>query len=243
MIGKAGPDLTQPLESKVLVIVAGPSGSGKTVFINQFRSGTLAPALRELLPSGSERWPQIGANDCMKRGVPLIAVLPRQWTAPGGIVHYDTAYIHRFGLESYADDPVSGLFRGARQLYSISIAPSAAQLKHQFDLRQSQQRGAKKKSHLMWRDYVRGPLERTLGRLKGVNPRSTGDLYSDPHWLERCYEMWDLYVCQAVSGKEGSRHVTLEPFLDTDGQPRFRIVSQFTPANNRQPIAPDQSGA
>ena len=70
------------LGQKTLPLVAGPSGAGKTVFINQYRSGTLAPELTRLLPANGERWPQIGANDCLKRGVGIDRVLPRDWPAP-----------------------------------------------------------------------------------------------------------------------------------------------------------------
>ena len=243
MIRKAGPRLTQALENKVLVIVAGPSGSGKTVFINQFRSGTLAPELRLLLPDHSERWPQIGANDCMKRGVPLAAVLPKSWTADGGIVHYDTAYIHRFGLAGYDDDPSSDIFRRARRLIVISIVLSAGQLKDQFEARQAQHRHAKRKSHLFWRDHVRAPLERLFFRLKGLNPQATGDLYRNPAWLEGCYTEWDRFVGKAIAGIPGSRHVVLEPYAGPNQEPRFRIVPGITPASSRQPNVRGQNGA
>lgn len=212
------------IESKVLLVVAGPSGSGKTVFINQFRAGTLAPELKALLPENAERWPQIGANDCMKRDVPLARVLPKVWTAPGGIVHYDTAYIHRFGLGSYHDDPGSELFRRAGRTVVVSIAPSAEQLQGQFEARQAQHRSSKKRSHLLWRDFVRAPVERLFHRLQGVDPHQTGELYEDPDWLSRCYREWDEFVRGIAGTKPGSHLITLEPYIDEKKGPSFRLV-------------------
>lgn len=217
--------LTDHLESKFLLIVAGPSGSGKTVFINQFRSGTLAPELRRLLPEGAERWPQIGANDCMKRSLPLAKVLPKPWTSPGGVVHYDTAFIHRFGLAGYHDDPSADLFRRAAGAVVVSISPSADQLKIQFAAREAQRRGSKKRSHLFWKDNIRRPIERLLYRLKGQNPSATGDLYDDPAWLSRCTEAWAHFATGIFGAKSGSRLITLEPYLDAEKGPSFRIVS------------------
>lgn len=175
-------DLTTP-DTAELILVAGPSGSGKTVFINQFRSGNLPHELRRWLPESSERWPQLGANDCMKRGVGLAGVLPRNWTAPGAVVHYDTAYIHRFGLTSYDEDPISELFHRARRLIVVSIEPKPEVLKAQFSNRHARHRSQKSSSHLFWRDNVRSPLERLRQRIVGNAMRDTEDLYKDPVWL------------------------------------------------------------
>ncbi len=213
------------LEDKTLLLVAGPSGAGKTVFINQFRAGSLPRDLAQLLPSNAERWPQIGANDCMKRGVGLERVLPREWTAPGGIAHYDTAYVHRFGLAGYEQDPVYELFRKAGRLVVVSINPPADTLKAQFEGRMARQRSAKKATHLLWKDYVRRPIERALGRIKGVDPLDTGNLYRDSDWVDRCYAEWTAFAKNLIRGKPGSRLITLGPSSDTAGNPAFRVIS------------------
>lgn len=215
--------------TKILLLIAGPSGAGKTVFINQFRAGTLAPELQQLLqqllPGNARTWPQVGANDCMKRGVGIGKVLPRDWQAPGAVVHYDTAYIHRFGVTAYEQDPIAGLFRSAGQIVAVSIAPPASALRAQFGNRLARQRGAKKASHLVWKDHVRRPIERALNRLRGLDPRDTGDLYRDAEWLARCYAEWNAYVGRLIAGKPGSRAVTLEPCVDAAGRPSFRVIS------------------
>ncbi|MGQ0671374.1 MAG: hypothetical protein ACT4N2_00635 [Hyphomicrobium sp.] len=212
-------------DDAVLVLVAGPSGAGKTIFINQFRAGTLAPELSDLLPAQAAHWPQVGANDCMKRGVGMNGVLPKNWSAPGAVVHYDTAYIHRFGVSRYEDDPVAELFRRAKRAIVVSIAPPADTLTAQYDDRMTRMRGAKKRSHLFWRDHVRAPIERTLVRLKGLEPRETRDLYRDPDWIARCYAEWDQFVRGLVGTKPGSRMLTLEPCAGAERGPSFRIVS------------------
>jgi len=212
------------LEKKTLLLVAGPSGAGKTVFINQYRSRTLAPELTRLLPANAERWPQIGANDCMKRGVGIDRVLPREWPAPGGIAHYDTAYVHRFGL-GYEHDPVSELFLNAGQVIVVSIRPPAETLKAQFEARTARQRAAKKTSHVLWKDHVRRPIERAIGRIKGIDPRDTGELYRDAGWLNRCYDEWTTFAGHLIRGKPGSRLIALEPCLDDRGNQSFRLIS------------------
>jgi hypothetical protein len=199
------------LDDKTVLLVAGPSGSGKTVFITAFRSGRLAADIAALLPQDAQSWPQIGANDCMKRGVDVAAVLPKPWTAPGAVVHYDTAYIHRFGLERYEDDPIHSLFESVGRLVVVSIAPTAETLKAQFAARSERQRSGKKASHLFWKDRVRRPLERVVSSLTGRGPRETGELYQSPEWLRRCYAAWDLYAHRLVEGKPGSSAITLEP--------------------------------
>lgn len=213
------------LGQKTLLLVAGPSGAGKTVFINQYRSGTLAPELTRLLPANAERWPQIGANDCMKRGVGIDRVLPRDWPAPGGIAHYDTAYVHRFGLSGYEQDPVSELFRSAGQVIAVSICPPAETLQAQFQDRAARHRGAKHVSHLLWKDYVRRPIERAIGRVKGTDPRDATELYRDASWLDRCYDEWAAFAGRLIRGKPGSLLIRLEPCLDDRGNQSFRLIS------------------
>lgn len=217
------------IKTKTLLLVAGPSGCGKTVLINQYRGGTLAREIVDLLPADGERWPQIGANDCMKRGVRLDRILPRTWTEPGGVVHYDTAYVHRFGqppafLARYEDDPGTELFGLVARICAVSISPSADVLDRQFTQRLTRHRESKAASHLFWRDYVRGPGEQLIGRLKGVNARDTAALYRDPDWLARCYAAWASFVTVLIASKPGSRHVVLEPTGGGSGA-EFRVVS------------------
>lgn len=213
-------------EGKTLLLVAGPSGAGKTVFINQFRKGTLAPELRQLLPANAERWPQIGANDCMKRGVGIAGVLPEPWTAAGGVAHYDTAYIHRFGLDGYEHDPIAELFETVGRLIVISIMPDAAALTAQFDQRITRLNSRKKPSHLLWKQYVRRPLLRLLGDIKGGAPRGTRELYEDPAWIERCHEAWVAYAERLIDSKPGSSHVALEPAVGAEGEETFRPIPE-----------------
>ena len=213
------------IESKTLLLVAGPSGAGKTVLITQFRAGKLDPGIRKYLPDKAEAWPQIGANDCMKRGVGIEAVLPRDWSAPGGVVHYDTAYIHRFGLTRYEQDPIAELFDTAGRLIIVSISPSAAALKAQFDDRRARQLSDKKPSHLFWKTYVRRPIEKTINRLKRIDPRETRELYQDPEWVNRCTAAWTDFARRLVSRKPGSRLIVLKPVLDTQGNETFGVIS------------------
>jgi hypothetical protein len=213
------------IETKTLILVAGPSGAGKSVLINQYREGRLAPELQQLLPGDAQRWPQLGANDCMKRGVGIERVLPKDWRAPGAIAHYDTAYIHRFGLASYQDDPIAPVFERARNLVVVSILPAPHVLNAQFESRLSSLRGKKSASHLFWRDYVRGPVERALNRLRGQNVRATGELYRNAEWLKASYETWETYARGLVAMKPGSRLINLEPCADAEGGQSFRVIS------------------
>lgn len=213
------------IETKTLILVAGPSGAGKSVFINQYREGRLAPALQRLLPDDAQRWPQLGANDCMKRGVGIERVLPRDWQARGAIAHYDTAYIHRFGMSGYDADPIAPVFARAAQLIVVSILPAPAVLNAQFDTRLQAQRGKKSASHLFWRDHVRAPLEKLLQRLKGQDVRATGELYRNEEWLKGSYEAWERYARGLVTAKPGSRLITLEPCTEEGAGQNFRVVS------------------
>lgn len=208
-----------------LILVAGPSGSGKTVFINQFRSGNLPLDLRRWLPDNSERWPQLGANDCMKRGVALASVLPHTWTAPGAVVHYDTAYIHRFGLKSYDEDPIAELFHRARRLFVISLEPKSEVLRAQFAERLARHRGKKSPSHLFWRDNVRSPLEKLRQRIKGIAVRDTEELYEDPLWHAVGAKAWNSYIRALVDRKPGSLLLALEPGPEVNGMETFRKIS------------------
>lgn len=215
--------MDETLESKTLLLVAGPSGAGKTVLINQYRKNVLAPEIAALLPPDGRRWPQIGANDCMKRGIKLEGILPRSWPEAGGVVHYDIAYVHRFadgpsGIARYEDDPGSELFRRAGRIVAVSILPPVESLRRQFLARHERQRASKKASHLFWRDHVRGPVERVLARLGGVSGRETRELYGDADWLTRCYTTWTAYIGGLVSVKPGSRHVLLVPGEDDKSQ-------------------------
>jgi hypothetical protein len=212
------------IEDKTLILVAGPSGSGKTVFINQFRSGTLDASVRRFLPENAERWPQIGGNDCMKRGVGVAAVVPKEWSAPGGVVHYDTAYMHRFGLTRYEQDPIAELLSHVARLVIVDIRPSGSTLKRQYADRLKTQRQRKRASHLFWRDRVRGPIERLLYRLRGVDPKLTADLYDQAGWLESTYAEWDRYKSQLIEGRPGSLVISVAPDEGAE-KPSFRVIS------------------
>lgn len=195
------------------------------MLITQFRKGALDPAIRRLLPDNAEAWPQIGANDCMKRGVRFDGVLPRDWSAPGGIAHYDTAYMHRFALTRYEEDPIAPLFEGVGRLTIVSLSLSPEALTAQFDLRRARQVSGKKPSHLLWKKLVRRPAERMLNRMKGVDPRDTRDLYSDPEWLARSTAAWTAFADRLVSTKPKSRLIVLEPVLDAEKRETFRVIS------------------
>jgi hypothetical protein len=150
--------------------------------------------------------------------------LPAEWAAPGGIAHYDTAYVHRFGLSSYDEDPICELFREVGRLVIISLSPSVATLKAQFDRRTRHQRGGKKGSHLLWRDYVRRPVERTFRRLKGIDVREAREFYGEPGWLKRCYDEWNAFAQRLVNDKPASHIMRLVPAPDASGKPSFRLL-------------------
>lgn len=205
------------------LLVSGPSGGGKSTFIEQLAAGALPDDIAMQLPPGCAAWPVVEANNLLKDHWPLDAALAA--AGDQAILHYDIAYIHRFALPGYANDPAAQLFQLGDRLDVVLVTPDADNLKQQFFARQQAQQRRKSLARRLWGDWVRRPLRRGLLRLRGRPARDTADLYLSADWLRSCYAGWREFVLGLIADRPGARFIEVAPTGSRPDRPGFRLVS------------------
>lgn len=213
-----------PTRDLRVLLVAGASGGGKSTFIELIRQQQLGRELSGALPEGCWQWPVIEANNMLKKGTTLDDVLGAVGPAEGAIVHYDIAYIHRFALATYENDPASQLFASASGLCSVLVKTDLDRLCHQHETRHRSQMRSKSKAEILWGDWVRRPLRNLYYRLNGQPVVSTQALYLTPDFLTSCYAAWESYVRRLALAKPASKVLTVAPDDGSGEAPAFRIV-------------------
>jgi len=202
-----------------LLLVAGASGAGKTTFVRQLCAGTLPSELHSKLPTAND-WDRIEGNRFVKRGIrPRLSDAATQ-ARRGLVVHYDIVHIHRSEVENYADDPVFDLIPTADALTLINLRPSPTQLLEQLTNRQDIIRKEKGRMRGAWKALVLHPMRRLSLQLRGRNVPDKHDLYREAGWLDRCYAEWNRFVDTLPP----HRRLTVEPVVDANSQPSFRLI-------------------
>lgn len=207
-----------------LLLVSGPSGAGKSTFIDLMQSGALPPEIAAQLPEGCARWPVYAANDFRKHGIDPDAMLRDAQLEAGVILHYDIVFPHRYGIHDYEKDPAARVFARSRAPVIVSVKLPRQRLISQFESRLDQHMRKKSMARRLWRQLVHRPMRRVMARLRGDVPRETTDLYSDPAWLAGCCEQWDAFLSALVSGKPGSKVLSIAPCPHTKPGPAFRLL-------------------
>ena len=199
-----------------LLLIAGPSGSGKSTFIAMLYASRLPPEVRQLLPSGAERWPKTSA-DRSRRGLRAVRALENV------ILHYDIAGPAR-RRESYAKDPVLAGLALARQVTVVEIRAQADRLVDQFRSRSAAAEAKWSRWQKLWRRSVPQALLRIAGPLRRNKVPSKPVLYGQPGWLEACYARWDAFIGETLIARDGAVLIRVEPRPGADGSPSFRLI-------------------
>jgi hypothetical protein len=207
-----------------VLLVAGPSGAGKSTFIDLLRRGQLSPEIWAELPFGADSWPHLEANDLLKRGVGSASTLIDKLNGGGGVVlHYDIAFIYRYGLQAYEKDPAAALF-AVDECTIVCLKPARERLMTQYASRREQQLRNKGRLRGPWARQVRFPVKRAIARLRGrVVPEAIA-LYKEHDWLGQCYGRWEAFVRAIVRDRPGTKVLYVEPCGDQAGDPIFRLI-------------------
>ena len=212
-----------------ILLVAGPSGAGKSTLIDNLIRGRLADDHRAKLPQDLESWPCVEANDVLKRSDSTSVIEALRSERAGIILHYDTFFIHRMGLESYQQDPVSDLLFASQKLTVICIEPDPDALRLQFDRRFKEHLGKKKLGSRLWARFGRMPLKRLKYRVLGLGMPETGLLYQDPEKIETCYRNWKNFLdeLKAEIPETEIFYFRPDPKRSSQRTKRFSLVNQF----------------
>lgn len=213
------------MATRHFLLVSGPSGGGKSTFIQHLAEARLPAEITAELPAGCARWPVIEANNMLKDKVPMADVLASIGSSEGAILHYDIAYIHRFGLPGYASDPASSLFQLGDRLDVVFVKPAPESLSQQFLKRQEAHQRKKNLLSRLWGDKVRRPLRRALYRLRGREAVDTHTLYLTEDWLRGCYAAWHDYVFGLIKDRPVAKILEIEPARQGDGTAGFKLLS------------------
>jgi hypothetical protein len=214
------------LEGTKLLFVSGPSGAGKSLFVEHLTSGRLPRHITSELPAGSQHWPLLEGHDFFKGGMDFARYRTRTAAFGGAIVHYDIAFLRRFALQ-YPADPVFAIFDRSDDVTVVLLKPTAERLAVQYRGRRAEHLRRKRRFNVLWGTWVRGPVKRLMRRLSGVP--ATDTLYDDPVALAACYAEWEAFVRSWTSAKRAFRLVPVEPIVDENGTPGFRLLPRSTP--------------
>lgn len=161
----------------------------------------------------------------LKDKVPMADVLATIGESEGATLHYDIAYIHRFGLPGYASDPASALFQLGDRLDVVFVKPATDSLRQQFLKRQEAHQRKRNLLSRLWGDKVRRPLRRAIYRLRGRKAVDTHTLYLTEDWLRGCYAEWLDYVFYLIKDGPVEKIIEIEPARQDDGTAGFRLLS------------------
>ncbi len=234
---------------KQLLLVAGLAGSGKSTLINQLKRGTLAPEIRDALPSGANQWPIVTG----RRPSKWERLRSRKSGPPSGqILHCDItraffANVISARTRDFAEnDPV---FRqqlsAADEIIAVLVTTPKEQLMQQVAAR----------SFLLHLPPIArslaAPFVPQLIRLEGALPKflSSGvagklgrrwrhrselraahsnlvHQYEGADDLQRMYRQWSNWLTSACSRRPQLLYV--EPHPGMNGDRKFRLIR---PAN------------
>jgi energy-coupling factor transporter ATP-binding protein EcfA2 len=213
------------MATRHFLLVSGPSGGGKSTFIQHLTDGRLPPEIASELPLNCASWPIIEANNMLKNKVSLAEILKTMGSSESAILHYDIAYIHRFGLTNYASDPASALFTLSDRLDVVLVKPGPDNLQRQYRERHYAHYHSKSLASRLWGTWVRRPVRRAFQRLQGKIALETQALYLSEDWLQHCYSDWHDYIHQLIKNKPASKVLQVVPCQQADGNPGFNLIS------------------
>lgn len=165
------------------LLVAGPSGGGKSTFIRALTEGRLDASILAALPEGCARWRVVEANDILKNRIKAAPSMDSAST-DAAIYHYDIAFIHRFAISAYEQDPFCSTLKDAPLLDIIYVRPDLTSLLKQYRLRRQNNRAARSWLRRFWHYSVRQPLKRIKLRKNGLPAIDADDLYCLPGFSE-----------------------------------------------------------
>lgn len=207
-----------------VLLISGPSGAGKSTFIRTLADHQLGAEIGQLLPHESASWPVVEANDLLKRGL-ATAIEPSDGGRQDGVIlHYDTFFIRRAGLDDYARDPVYEVISQATCVVVVDIQLPPEQLKLQFGDRLSAQLSKKGMLRSLWARHVRRNLKRAKFALAGKGLPETTDLYSRSGQIESCYREWEAFLERLIASKPQTRIVRVTPDRAVSNVHQFALV-------------------
>ncbi len=206
-----------------ILLICGPSGAGKSTFINAMMEGRLSAELTSLLPCAAEHWATVEANDILKDRLSAEKLASDARTADGMILHCDTFFIKRAGIDDYFDDPVAQILLQAQNLVIVHIKPAPDQLKAQYDARLQLQLQQKGRAKALWARLVRKPMKKWKHRLSGTGRPYTEDLYERPESINGCYKDWEDFLRQLIRRRPSARIFQITPDGDKRGENFFLL--------------------
>lgn len=212
-----------------ILLVAGPSAAGKSTLIDNLIQGRLSDEYCALLPPDLESWPCIEANDVLKRSDSTDVIEALRSDRDGIILHYDTFFIQRMGLEDYRQDPVLDLLLASQKLTIICIEPDPDELRSQFEVRHREHMGKKSVGSRLWARLGRMPLKRLKYRVLGRGMPETGLMYRDPGKIETCYRNWQNFLdeLKAEIPETQIYYLRPDPIRSSQQIKHFSLVNQF----------------
>lgn len=204
------------------LLVAGPSGGGKSTFIRALTEGRLDASILAALPEGCARWRVVEANDILKNRIKAAPSMDSAST-DAAIYHYDIAFIHRFAISAYEQDPFCSTLKDAPLLDIIYVRPDLTSLLKQYRLRRQNNRAARSWLRRFWHYSVRQPLKRIKLRKNGLPAIDADDLYCLPGFLSSCYRGWERFLDDVANANPQSRLLVVRPQTDPSGNPTFVI--------------------
>ena len=133
-------------------------------------------------------------------------------------MHYDTFFIHRAGLSSYAEDPIWPIITTAAKLYVVSIEPTASQLQDQFFERFHLHMKSKGVMRSAWHRLVKRRMRQLNYKLFRKGMPDSASLYKSTDTIESWQGRWEQALSSLTFIKAENRLVRIKPCRDQDGQ-------------------------
>jgi hypothetical protein len=170
----------------------------------------------------------VEAKRCLKYGFDAEALLPRRAARGGAVVHYDTAFPLRYGLDRYELDPATELLARARRLVAVCLSLPPEQLVRQFHARRRHRRARQGPMERLLRRCLRPPWRSLRGWFANPPALETADLYRDRNWIVCCEVAWGAFIRRKLAARPAARLLRIEPCATRGRGPSFCLRAPTT---------------